>query len=1163
MARESNAPPDPITPGKPREQTNRPLPNQPEFGKPSPLRPSHPQNRSVSNPFNIPKQNRPRVEHHRPQQQQQQQQRPEIRRPIPNSLKQNATQQNMPPVVASTQHQHQQQPHQIRHPIPNPFHHNGGRPSIPPHVASTPKRSEPFDPFKPVRPSAYNNNRMSRPIDNDVIEIRRPENVTFNTPRAPKTFYASKPSPMKQTNASKNLQNFVDLTTPAGGGFSTSRTPAFGSVGASDWVDTAKANENIKALLEGAFEDEDEKQPKPKGKKKSKKDKSKKKKKNSQSQETVKDESLDMDDLAAQLQGVSVNESPGANDDDETDEAKGATKQEELEGQDTTDEKDASQAESEEEESEDEDDDGTVDGLNVTLLPHQRQGLKWMCEKEIGSRKGEKETKGVLPKGGILADDMGLGKTVQAIALLLTNQKPKDGTRRRPGMFNYDQESGFSDDDGAESRKLPPGLSKSTLVVAPLALIKQWESEIKTKVEPSGRLRVLVYHGNTRAKATGNLDNYDVVITTYGTLTSEHNAAAKNDKKAGVFSVYWYRIILDEAHTIKNRNAKATQAAYALDAEYRWCLSGTPMQNNLDELQSLIRFLRIKPYNDLANWKDQITKPLANGRGGLAIERLQVVLKAFMKRRTKDVLKQNANLKSGKRKGDGGKKDPGFHIVKREVIKVAAEFMPGERNFYERLEQRTENSLEKMMGDSKMDYAGALVLLLRLRQSCNHPDLVKSDLAKEKDILLQTGASNSQSSSGKPNDLDAVADLFGALSVVSKKCDICQMELSQAESAGGGSRCSVCEKDFNTPFAADGAKKKKASKNIIDLTASPSVRRSKNRVDRFRRNKRVVLDSDDEEEEDGDWLVPESQRAELSLGKAGGSDDEDAEGGGEWIGNEDSDTDDEPESPRQRFIRQKPQVDEDSEGDIYLNPGDDDNQVLPSSKIRHLMKILRREAPDYKFIVFSVFTSMLDKVEPFLKRAGIGYARYDGSMRNDHREASLEMLRNNRATRVLLCSLRAGALGLNLTAASRVVILEPFWNPFVEEQAIDRVHRLNQTVDVKIYKMIIKDSVEERILDLQDRKREMANVTIEGKTAAAKLTMNDMMALFGKDAELRYTGDQSRLDFSPQKGSLLSSHYESSSQGRSESGSDVSRDRKGKQEKRAGSTEHSVYGRRW
>ncbi|OJJ57983.1 hypothetical protein ASPSYDRAFT_1019165 [Aspergillus sydowii CBS 593.65] len=1129
MARESNAPIDPVTPGKPRDQTNRPRHHQPEFGVPSPLgRPAYPQNHGTSNPFNIPKQNRPRPEHHRSQQQQQQQ-HPRSH----NLLQQNAT-----------------------------------RPNIPPLVASTPKRNEPFDPFKPVRPSAYNNNRMSRPVDNDVFEIRRPENVTFSTPKAPKTFYASK-SPLKQTNAVKNLQNFVDLTTPAGGGFSTGAVPRFGSTGASDWVDTAKANENIKALLEGAFEDEDEKQPKPKGKKKNQK-KNKAKKKDSQSEPKAKEESLDMDDLAAQLQGVSVNEPKPAEDDSDSDKAqgneaiaKGSTS--EVQDQGENDEKDASDAGSETEEDDeddedDEEDDGTVEGLNVQLLPHQRQGLNWMCEKEIGSRKTMKEGKGVLPKGGILADDMGLGKTVQAIALMLTNQKPKDGTRRRPALFDYDQESDDSDEEGPESRNLPKGLSKSTLVIAPLALIKQWESEIKAKVEPSRRLRVLVYHGNARSKTNDSLDDYDVVITTYGTLTSEHTAATKDDKKAGIFSVHWYRLILDEAHTIKNRNAKATQAAYSLDAEYRWCLSGTPMQNNLDELQSLIRFLRIKPYNDLANWKDQITRPLANGRGGLAIERLQVVLKAFMKRRTKDVLKLNANLNPGEEKADGKKKNPGFQITKREVIKVAPDFMPGERNFYQRLEQRTENSLEKMMDGSKMDYAGALVLLLRLRQCCNHPDLVKSDLAKDKDILLQTGASNSQSSAKQNNDLDAMADLFGGLSVVSRKCDICQMELSQAESAGGGSRCSACEKDFNTPLVAHGAKEKKESKNIVDLTASPLERRSKDRLGRVRRNRKVVMDSDDEEEA-GEWLVPEDQRAGLSLGKAGGSDDEDAEGGGEWIGDEDSETDGEPESPSQRRRPQASQVDEDSEEDIYLNPGDDENQELPSTKVRELMKILRREAPDFKFIVFSVFTSMLDKVEPFLKRAGIGYARYDGSMRNDLREASLDKLRNNRATRVLLCSLRAGALGLNLTAASRVVILEPFWNP-----AIDRVHRLNQTVDVKIYKMIVKDTVEERILDLQERKRELANLTIEGKTAAAKLTMNDMMALFGKDAESRYAGGQSNLEFSPQKGGLLNSKYESTSQERSDtttSGRDDSRDRKRRQESRAPSTEHSVYGRRW
>jgi len=129
---------------------------------------------------------------------------------------------------------------------------------------------------------------------------------------------------------------------------------------------------------------------------------------------------------------------------------------------------------------------------------------------------------------------------------------------------------------------------------------------------------------------------------------------------------------------------------------------------------------------------------------------------------------------------------------------------------------------------------------------------------------------------------------------------------------------------------------------------------------------------------------------------------------------------------------------------------------------------------------------------------------------------------------------------------------------FVEEQAIDRVHRLNQTLDVKIYKMIIKDTVEERILDLQDRKRELANLTIEGKTAAAKLTMTDMMALFGRDAESRYAGRQGDLDLK-QPGVLMQPTEETGGM-RSSS----TRDRERPQKKRVPAREeNSVYGRRW
>ncbi|KAJ5835869.1 hypothetical protein N7447_001895 [Penicillium robsamsonii] len=1130
MARESNAPLEPLTPGgKPNTQPHPAHVQEPEFGKPSPIGP--PQHRS-NHLFNIPKPNQSRAEHHRP-----------APRPQP---------------------QHQPQSHHQAQSSATPHAYRPSGTSGAPVATPLAKRNEPWDPFKPVAPSAYNNPRGG--FHHGAVSIKRPENVTWTTPRAPRPIYQSKPLP-PMAGASKNIQKFIDLTrddTDPVPRASSHATPSFGAVDMNGYVDTAMANENIKALLEGAFEDDEDKaEPKPKGKKKKGgKKKSKKTSQTKQKEEVVVDKNKeqaidDLDDLAAQLQGVTVNDPKDDDAKSKHDSSANVEQDDKVAQQDEEDDEVAAEEEEEEEEEDsDDEDEGAIEGLKVTLLPHQIEGVRWMCDKETG----RKTSKGIFPKGGILADDMGLGKTVQTIALLLKNRKS-------------DHEDSDNTDSEGKTTKLPPNCIPTTLVIAPLALIKQWEAEIKDKVEPSHKLRVCLYHGTTRAKTATTLDKYDVVITTYGTLTSEFNSSASDTaKKSGIFAVHWYRIILDEAHTIKNRNAKATQSAYALDAQYRWCLTGTPLQNNLDELQSLIKFLRVKPYDDLAAWRDQISRPLNNGRGGLAIQRLQVYLKAFMKRRTKDVLRLNDNVKPGEEGPDGKpkKSSNGFHITKREVIKVDPEFMPGELNFYKRLEQRTDNSLDKMMGGAKVDYAGALVLLLRLRQACNHPDLVKGDLAKDKDILLQNGSTNSQSTQSKPDDLDSMADLFGAMSVVAKKCDVCQTDLSPGEIKAGGSRCGECEADLNTNVIVTDKKKKKKSKKShkkLDILDSPTARKSDVQLARSRKNRRVIIDSDDDEEE-GDWVVPDGQRKVPNLGKAGGSDDENAEGGGEWlISDDETDDEIEIESPSRR--KSKPIVLSDSEDesdseaeDIYNDGGE--NGELPSTKIRHLMRILNREAPDFKFIVFSVFTSMLDKIEPFLKSANIGFARYDGGMTNNHREASLEKLRNNSGTRVLLCSLRAGALGLNLTAASRVVILEPFWNPFVEEQAIDRVHRLNQTVDVKIYKMVIKGTVEERIVALQDRKRELANATIEGKTGAGKLTMRDMMALFGRDAESKFTDNQTTLDFN-QPTRLLNTGDETESVPSSSRASSQSAPRSQGKEAQPNRArhEHSVYGRRW
>ncbi|KAG4283846.1 hypothetical protein FPRO06_08225 [Fusarium proliferatum] len=753
--------------------------------------------------------------------------------------------------------------------------------------------------------------------------------------------------------------------------------------------------------------------------------------------------------------------------------------------------------------------DGTVDGLKVKLLPHQVDGVEWMRGRELGPVK-----RGKVPKGGILADDMGLGKTLQTISLILTNQKPAKDTPRWKKHFEK--------------------IEKTTLVVAPLALIRQWEHEINDKVEKTHGLKVCVHHGPNRTKRFKELALYDVVITTYQILVSEHgnSSDAENGLKAGCFGLHWWRVVLDEAHTVKNRNAKATKACYALNSEYRWCLSGTPMQNNLDELQSLVKFLRIRPYDDLKEWKEHIDLPLKNGRGHIAIRRLHSLLRCFMKRRTKEILKEAGALNpGGKPSAEGEGSSTGFKVTERKVVTISTALSPAERKFYDRLAARADRSIEQMM-QGKVNYANALTLLLRLRQACNHPKLVEGKLEKDKDAMSTDATQKTQDP-----DIDAMADMFAGMGIVSRDCNICGRGLSHEDNKSGKDICSDCYDDlayFNNherperserskkpKKPKDKSRKKDKKKEIVDekvihrqivevddddddddespkkTSGRPRHRNtvvdsddedaeSPKKTARQPRNRNAIVDSDDEEEEaEGSWLVPEDQRGSIHLGEAGGEEDENAEGGGDWIGSDDSEDEENVSS---------------EEDDSIFYPSRDPNspQVLASSKIRELIKILQGEVKEHKFIVFSQFTSMLDLVEPFFRKERFRFVRYDGSMKNDQREESLRKLRGDPQTRILLCSLKCGSLGLNLTAATRVVILEPFWNPFVEEQAIDRVHRLTQTVDVIIYKLTVAQTVEERILELQEKKRELAEQAIEGgmRKEALKLGINEIINLF-------------------------------------------------------------------
>jgi superfamily II DNA or RNA helicase len=174
-----------------------------------------------------------------------------------------------------------------------------------------------------------------------------------------------------------------------------------------------------------------------------------------------------------------------------------------------------------------------------------------------------------------------------------------------------------------------------------------------------------------------------------------------------------------------------------------------------------------------------------------------------------------------------------------------------------------------------------------------------------------------------------------------------------------------------------------------------------------------------------------------------------------------------------------------------LIPG---REAETSSKVTLLLETLDEVvAEGHKALVFSQWTSLLDRVEPHLRAAGIAFERLDGGTRD--RAGVVGRFQDEAGPPVMLVSLKAGGTGLNLTAADHVFLLDPWWNPAVEDQAADRAHRIGQERPVMIYRLLAEDTVEERIEALKQRKRGLADAALGEADRAAALTREDLMAL--------------------------------------------------------------------
>lgn len=175
----------------------------------------------------------------------------------------------------------------------------------------------------------------------------------------------------------------------------------------------------------------------------------------------------------------------------------------------------------------------------------------------------------------------------------------------------------------------------------------------------------------------------------------------------------------------------------------------------------------------------------------------------------------------------------------------------------------------------------------------------------------------------------------------------------------------------------------------------------------------------------------------------------------------------------------------------------------PSAKVTKCVELLERfQADGQKTIVFSQFVSLLDLLQIPISDKGWDCERYDGSMNADARNDAINRFTDNPNTKIMLISLKAGNSGLNLVAASRVIILDPFWNPFIEMQAVDRAHRIGQQRPVEVHRILIQKTVEDRIIELQERKKKLVDEALsEGASKSlGRLGLRELAFLFGVES---------------------------------------------------------------
>lgn len=553
-----------------------------------------------------------------------------------------------------------------------------------------------------------------------------------------------------------------------------------------------------------------------------------------------------------------------------------------------------------------------------TMKDYQLDGLEWLLTLyENGLN-------------GILADEMGLGKTLQCIAFL--------------------------------SYLISNGVTGPFLVVVPLSTLSNWYNEVQ-RFAPS--IKTLKYTGSKQERQDIKLNaSYNLILTSYEISIRDFNK---------LNAVTWKYLIVDEGHRLKNNECLLIRVLKKLDVQNRLLITGTPLQNNLNELWSLLNFILPDVFHDLQLFQqwfnfdeltsirddedDDETRRLIelNIQENL-IHNLHTILKPFILRR-----------------------------VKKDVIMN----LPPKKEYLVHIPL---TSLQKKL------YRDALTGNL-------HRSLVEVNL---KDYLFFNHTTTFKFPRDEPEIDKFLTKSFDEVDLQDRNKDY---KFAEANS----------DDEFETKLV-------KTEKTTRKLT-----KRQQLLQDAFHTITKNIRN-----------LSLQNTVVQLRS-----------------ICN----------SP---YTFYEPFPLDGSKTDVFM-----DIFYKNSAKVQVLDQIIDKLLPNHKLLIFSQFTKMLDLLHDWLNYRDIGFCRLDGSTSHEDRDTQINDFNTNKSKKIFLLSTRAGGLGINLTAADTVVIFDNDWNPQVDLQAIDRVHRIGQTKPVKIYRFLVKNSVEEILISKSSSKRFLEKLVIQ------------------------------------------------------------------------------------